>query len=49
MTVQALGWWPDGVYEPLTDDICSVGYWYQHEPHAAFPQLSARRQRHARL
>ncbi len=49
VTVQALGWWPDGVYEPLTDDICSVAYWYQHEPHAPFPQLPARRQRHARL
>ena len=49
VTVQALGWWPDGVYEPLTDDICSVGYWYQHEPHTPFPQLPARRQRHPRL
>jgi len=49
VTVQALGWWPDGVYEPLTDDICSVAYWYQHEPHAPFPQLPARRQRHPRL
>jgi len=49
VTIQALGWWPDGVYEPLTDDICSVAYWYQHEPHAAFPQLPARRQRHPRL
>jgi len=49
VTVQALGWWPDAVYEPLTDDICSVAYWYQHEPHALFPQLPARRQRHPRL
>ncbi len=48
VTIQALGWWPDGVYEPLTDDICSVGYWYQHEPHAAFPELPDRRGRHAR-
>ena len=49
VTIQTLGWWPDGVYEPLTDDLCSVAYWYQHEPHAAFPQLPARRQRHPRL
>jgi len=49
VTVQALGWWPDAVYEPLTDDICSVAYWYQHEPHALFPQLPARRQRYPRL
>ncbi|HEY3397502.1 MAG TPA: glycoside hydrolase family 172 protein [Armatimonadota bacterium] len=48
-TVQALGWWPDGVFEPLTDDISSVGYWYQREPHAAFPTLAARRERHPRL
>ena len=38
-TIQALGWWPNGKYEPLTDDIASVGYWYQAEPHAAFPEL----------
>jgi hypothetical protein len=48
VTVQALGWWPGGVYEPLTDDIASVGYWYQHEPHAAFPPLPGRRARHPR-
>ena len=39
VTVQALGWWPDGRYEPLTDDIASVAYWYQHEPHAGFPEF----------
>jgi hypothetical protein len=37
VTVQALGWLPNGKYEPLTDDISSVAYWYQVEPHAAFP------------
>lgn len=36
-TVQALGWWPDGKYQPLADDIASVAYWYQREPHAPFP------------
>ncbi|MCD6553713.1 MAG: DUF2961 domain-containing protein, partial [Anaerolineae bacterium] len=39
VTIQALGWWPNGTFEPLTDDIASVGYWYQREPHAPFPQL----------
>ena len=48
-TVQALGWWPDGVYEPLTDDLASVGYWYQREPQAPFPALADRRGRHARI
>ena len=24
-------------YQPLTDDIASVAYWYQREPHAPFP------------
>ncbi len=38
-TIQALGWWPDGKFQPLTDDIASTGYWYQAEPHAAFPKL----------
>ncbi|NLO74557.1 MAG: DUF2961 domain-containing protein [candidate division WS1 bacterium] len=38
-TIQALGWWPEGVYEALTDDLASVGYWYQREPHAPFPTL----------
>ncbi len=39
VTVQALGWWPDGTYQPLTDDITSVAYWYQREPHSKFPPL----------
>ncbi|MBD3176807.1 MAG: DUF2961 domain-containing protein [Armatimonadia bacterium] len=38
-TVQALGWWPDAKYEPLTDDISSVAYWYQIPPHNPFPEL----------
>ena len=47
-TVQALGWWPNGKYEPLTDDLASVGYWYQAEPHAAFPALPGPNGRWAR-
>ncbi|MFW6308608.1 MAG: glycoside hydrolase family 172 protein [bacterium] len=45
VTVQALGWWPEGKYEPLTDDISSVAYWYQLEPHSSFPQFPAREER----
>ncbi len=39
VTLQALGWWPDAKFQPLTDDLASVAYWYQTEPHAAFPAL----------
>lgn len=39
VTVQALGWRKDGRYLPLQDDIASVAFWYQTEPHAAFPPL----------
>ncbi len=39
VTIQALGWGKDGKYKKLADDISSVAYWYQREPHAAFPKL----------
>jgi hypothetical protein len=39
VTIQALGWRAGGRYLPLQDDIASVAYWYQQEPHAAFPPL----------
>lgn len=39
VTVQALGWYPNHKFRPLTDDICSTAYWYQSEPHGAFPAL----------
>jgi hypothetical protein len=42
VTMQALGWRSDRRYLPLQDDISSVVYWYQTEPHAAFPALPAR-------
>jgi hypothetical protein len=48
VTVQALGWFPEGKYEPLTDDIASVAYWYQQEPHAPFPTFPLLRQRWGR-
>jgi len=38
ITVQSLGWGPDG-YLPLEDDLASVAYWYQLEPHNSFPKL----------
>lgn len=39
--IQALGWMADksGRYLQLEDNIASVAYWYQQEPHAAFPKL----------
>ena len=39
VTIQALGWQSDRRYLPLEDDIASVAYWYQSEPHARFPSL----------
>jgi len=42
VTIQALGWRADGRYLPLQDDIASVAYWYQAEPHAPFPALPKR-------
>jgi hypothetical protein len=39
VTIQALGWRSGGRYLPLRDDISSVAYWYQQEPHAPFPKL----------
>lgn len=41
VTIQALGWQSEGRYLPLEDDIASVAYWYQTEPHAKFPVLPA--------
>lgn len=39
MTIQALGWLPNNRYQALSDDISSVAYWYQREPHAPFPKF----------
>jgi len=44
VTIQALGWRSDGRYLPLQDDISSVAFWYQQEPHAAFPKLPPKNQ-----
>lgn len=42
VTIQALGWQSGGRYLPLEDDIASVAFWYQAEPHAKFPALPAK-------
>ena len=42
ITIQALGWRGSRGYLPLTDDIASVAFWYQLEPHAKFPALPGR-------
>ncbi len=39
VTIQALGWRSASRYLPLQDDIASAAFWYQTEPHAAFPPL----------
>jgi hypothetical protein len=48
VTIQALGWWPNGKFQPLTDDISSVAYWYQTEPHQPFPPMPGRSARFPR-
>jgi hypothetical protein len=39
VTIQALGWQSEGRYLPLKDDLSSLAFWYQAEPHASFPNL----------
>ena len=41
ITIQSLGWQSEGRYLPLQDDLASVAYWYQLEPHNPFPPLPA--------
>ena len=40
--MQAIGWRSEGRFLPLRDDISSVAYWYQIEPHAKFETLGSR-------
>jgi D-arabinan exo alpha-(1,3)/(1,5)-arabinofuranosidase (non-reducing end) len=42
VTIQALGWQSGGRYLQLQDDIASVAFWYQKEPHKTFPKLPGR-------
>lgn len=47
VTMQALGWWPGGVYQPLTDDIASTALWYLDRP-AGVRRLAEIRERYPR-
>jgi hypothetical protein len=42
VTIQALGWRGGERYLPLQDDIASVVFWYQTEPHGPFPKLPSK-------
>lgn len=42
VTIQALGWRKGGRYLPLQDDIASMAFWYQTEPHTPHPKLPDR-------
>ena len=44
VTVQALGWWPNGKFQPLTDDIASTAFYYLDHPEtaAALPPIEER-------
>jgi hypothetical protein len=42
ITMQDIGWRADRRRLPLQDDISSLVYWYQTEPHAPFPALPGR-------
>jgi hypothetical protein len=39
VTIQCLGWQSEGRYRTLQDDLASVAYWYQTEPHNPFPKF----------
>ncbi len=42
VTIQALGWRSGGRYLPLQDDIASLAFWYQSEPHRPYPTLASK-------
>ena len=44
VTIQALGWQSGGRYLQLQDDIASVAFWYQQEPHKPFPKFPGKDQ-----
>ncbi len=48
VTVQTLGWPQGEKYKYNTEDVASVAYWYQIEPHAPFPTLPSPLQRRER-
>ncbi len=44
VTLQALGWTDQGKFRPLSDDIASVAFWYQSEPHRPFARPALARE-----
>lgn len=47
VTIQALGWWPNGKFQPLTDDLASTAFYYLDRP-APVPALARVEERFAR-
>ena len=47
MTIQQIGVSHGGLFE-RQDDVSSVAYWYQSEPHVMFPVFPAAADRHPR-
>ncbi len=47
ITVQQIGTCDTGLFE-RQDDVATVAYWYQQEPHVVFPELPDRRYRQPR-
>jgi hypothetical protein len=42
VTIQSLGWKQGGIYLPYDDEISTVAFWYQKEPHNKFSRLPDR-------
>lgn len=47
VTLQQIGCYHGGLFE-RQDDVSTVAYWYQSEPHVEFPMLSGRKEREPR-
>ena len=47
VTLQQIGSGYEGAFE-RQDDVSSVAYWYQIEPHSIFPELPEPSKRHPR-
>ena len=44
VTIQQIGVYYGGLFE-RQDDVATVAYWYQAEPHRKFPKFPARKER----
>ena len=44
VTIQQIGVYHGGLFE-RQDDVATVAYWYQSEPHSAFNKLMDRKER----